>query len=377
MGDVMKKLCVLPLLVLCGCVSQTVEKIQSDPENIQKAISVQKRLNAGMEKTMNERRKDKDYQDCVKKIKTLTVLKNKKSLSYDDMNNILDILQFKKRYVYGGEGVGYQREDYLDLDTPYCEFYNRYWDDSLQQEIKDFCWDKYWVGNWTTAVTLFPLRVTNELVAIGTLGIVPAILGTCSANGEGWNYNYETTEFPAWCWKPGATWNYNTCQKFVAGPQYHGYWKYDSSKDIYKFTEDDISVLTEKMISYCNAEIESINKELHKFDGNMCKDDLVKGCMVDLDGAHIVPSGTRKDGVVISRSLYHINSVFAYDANDYYDGQDFNTGGYYYTYVGNYNDGVQRLPSFRRSKHKVPQQIEKKYDVVKKCSQIYNLKDKK
>ena len=71
----MKKIfIILPLLILCGCVSQTTEKIQSDPENVQKAISVQKRVNAGMNKTMNERKKDKDYQTCVNKVKTLKII---------------------------------------------------------------------------------------------------------------------------------------------------------------------------------------------------------------------------------------------------------------------------------------------------------------
>jgi len=347
----MKTVHILSLILLTGCVSQTVQKIESNPENIQKANEIQGIVQANLDSQIQNQKNSAEYKECVAKVKQLNTLKNKKSLSRADMESIF------KMYPYGQYGWYYGWEP----ETLRCQLDYEYTNKELEKQISDFCYDKYWRGNWFTASTLFPLRMTNELLAIGTLGIFPTLTSSCSANGQGWTSEKSTSGFPVWCWKPGATWNYETCKKVVAGNNHSyywndkGYWEIKEPDNIdYTFSDSDIETLKDKMRTFCKTPT-----NLNPYANKLCKGDYTKGCLIDLADTYVSTFGTRRNGVLVSPRLFGLElkiseNVFVYDNRDYYDGQELKTNGYYYQYVGNYNDGLQKIPSFRRSEYKIP-----------------------
>ena len=131
------------------------------------------------------------------------------------------------------------------------------------------------------------------------------------------------------------------------------YWQYKDIEDKYVFDGDNIDKLTEKMKKFCDTPM-----NFNPYAKKLCRGDYSKGCLVDLDGVSVATFGTRGNGVIVSARLWGLeliisDQVFVYDNRDYYDGQDLKTDGYYYTYVGNYDAGLQKLPAFRRSQYKV------------------------
>lgn len=348
----MKKIVILPLLILTGCVSQTVEKIQSDPENIQKALYVQNTVNAAIDTEIKRQKNSEEYINCMEKAAYLHKLKNKNKLSKSDMEWITT--------NYPSVDIKWPHHT---IQAFYCDLDYFYSNSELEKEIKNFCYTKYWRGNWFTEITLFPLRMTNELLTIGTLGIFPALTGSCSAGNTTFFTMNEsnTSNFVPYCWKPGATWNYDTCKKIIRG-NYE--WKYKSKDhEIAYFTDDDSHILWNKIVEYCDNPPED-----KPYGKKLCKGNYTNGCLIDLSDYSVTTFGTRNNGVIVSTWSLGLDNIFVYDDNDYYDGQDLKTGGYYYTYVGNYNDTLQKLPAFRKSEYKVPPKVETSID---KCCKRY------
>lgn len=350
----MKKIFVIPLLCLTGCVSQAVQKIESNPENIQKANEIQRIVQTNLDSQIQNQKNSAEYKECVGKVKQLNTFKNKKSLSRADMNSIF------KMYPYGQYGwyYGWAPEPLR------CQLDYDYANKELEKQISDFCYDKYWRGNWFTAITLFPLRMTNELLIIGTLGIVPAITGSCTPHhGRFKDLKDKKNIDPImYCWKPGATWNYDNCKEFIVGDNYDFFYKKwgfkDTNKTNYSFTESDIETLKNKMKTFCKTPT-----NLNPYANKLCKRDYTKGCLIDLSDTYVSTFGTRRNGVLVSPRLFGLElkiseDVFVYDNRDYYDGQELKTNGYYYQYIGNYNDGLQKIPSFKRSEYKIPKNNE-------------------
>lgn len=342
----MKQVVILSLLMLTSCVSQTVEQIQSDPENIQKAQYVQNKVNIALDAEINRQKNNADYVSCVSNVKQLKAINNKNHLVKYDMETILKIVP--------DIGRRYNGEESCKLDYEYRNI-------ELEKEIDNFCYDKYWRGNWFTATTLFPLRMTNELLTFGTLGAFPALTGSCESKGK------MPRDIAMGCWKPGATWNYDTCTEFLSGINHSmgsdklsikdNYWNsYNTNADDVTFTEADFDELTKKMNKFCDNPT-----NINPYANKLCKGDFTKGCLIDLDGLSVATFGTRDNGVIVSFRLFGFelaigDQVFVYDSRDYYDGQKLKTSGYYYKYVGNYDDTLQKLPAFKRSEYKIHQE---------------------
>ena len=123
-----------------------------------------------------------------------------------------------------------------------------------------------------------------------------------------------------------------------------------------EFSEEEMSVLKTKITKYCKNNYWDI---LNKLNAKLCDDyeSLKKGCMVNFDGFHVADYGARQNGVIVAPG-YLFGTVygkqsFVYTDKTYYDNEKFETNDYFYSYIGVYDDFVQKLPAFKRTNQKI------------------------
>ena len=116
------------------------------------------------------------------------------------------------------------------------------------------------------------------------------------------------------------------------------------------FTENEMGILKHKINTYCQI---NYWDKVKKLEENTCDDEnLKKGCLKDFSDMYVMPYGTRKYGVIVSANVFS-RQFFVYDSRDYYDEQEFQYDDYWYSYIGNYTDVTQKLPSFKRTNQKI------------------------
>jgi len=140
--------------------------------------------------------------------------------------------------------------------------------------------------------------------------------------------------------------------------QKYGFFDVDNCKKMFPF--DDLMQSTDMVFSnieqletrtkqFCKSRVEPIKKM-------ECKGDPKKGCLVDISGYAVLNFGTRENGVLIEQGnlfMPNIPDYFVYDDRQFFDGQRFKDDGYYYEYVGIYDNAGQRIRALKRSNHKV------------------------
>ena len=320
-----KKFLLLNCLFLFGCISLPAEDIQTDAENINTLSSIQQEYKTDIEENKS---KNANFTKCMQQINELKKINSKDKITSADINNLKKI--FDENYIH-------EINCYEELES-----HNSVYD--YKQQFKDYCYQKYWEGTWTTAIILFPVRMLNELLMIGTGGLFPIITGSCSAGESNFSEIFRKEGFfTTYCWKPGATWNYETCKKLSENISLDAISPANSV-----FTEQETQTLKNKINKYCEN---NYFKPKQRLDSKQCKRNLEKGCLQDFSGYSVSIFGTRDEGIIVDAFL-DLQSYFIYDKSDYFDGQKVKNTEYYYEYVGIYNDTLQKLPAFKRSNTK-------------------------
>lgn len=303
---------ILSLVIISGCSSLPKEQIINDADNNLKITEIQQQMDSEQSNSLSN---DKNYWNCVEKITKLRQI-NGKNITESDIDYISslypgqiynDVTAYKKRMNYGGISDKYIQ----------CEHNDDVSKSKYVDSFDSYCRDKYLHENGLLSVALLPLRLTNVVLSIGTLGVFPLIHGPIYSD-------------------------YKNCKSLS------NKLSLNNSDNTNSFTEDEMNKLKDKITEYCQINYwDKLEKVCDSYTS------LKKGCLLNFDGYIVADFGVRKDGVTVVNGYMFGNAVggeyFIYDTNKYYEHQEFNTNGYWYSYVGVYDGMVQKLPAFKRT----------------------------
>lgn len=140
------------LFILSACVSLPREEIVQDEQNIAKLNEITANVE---EKTASSQ----DYIKCVAEVEKLNSIVKKDKINKDDLDFIYEVFPTKYSNITPKiEPINCSA--YLDIE------YNKY-----KQDFVDYCDDKYWYDPPLVSIALLPIRLTNVVLSIGTLGI--------------------------------------------------------------------------------------------------------------------------------------------------------------------------------------------------------------
>lgn len=313
----MKKIClILGLFFVSGCSSLPKEQIVNDPDNNLKIAAIQQNMQLEQSASLSN---DKKYWDCMEKINKLRQI-NKKNITETDIEYLssvypgqiyYDITAYRKKINYGGIS-----DEYIK-----CFHSNDISESKYIDEFESYCDDKYLHENGLLSVVLLPLRLTNLVLSIGTLGIFPLIHGPIYSD-------------------------YKNCVSLSSKLSFNN----NNSTEL--FSKDEMNQLKDKIAKYCQTNYWNKQKEL--CDGYSS---LKKGCLINFDGYIVADFGVKTDGVIVVGGYLFGNTIggeyFIHDKNKYYEHQEFDTDGYWYSYVGVYDGSIQKLPAFKRTNQKI------------------------
>lgn len=288
----MKKSIILVCLFLCACGGLSKQQIKSDLDNQKKITEIQMKIDSDIQA---ESKNNTQYTECVKQIEILRELNSKKSISTDDFSKLNSI--YDTHYA----------------SNKWCSFYVS--KSEYTKELENYCHQKYSKPANFGSLLLFPFRLANFAVSLATLGIFP------------------------WVQTPSEA-NVDKCTDLSK--------KLTISDKTVVFSDKEAEQLNAKIKKYCEITYEIPRQKL---ESQMCGNELTRGCLMSFEGQRVATFGTRDNGVITQIDWFE--NGFVYDNNDYYDGQKIKTHGYYYQYVGNYDDTIGKYPAFKRSKHKV------------------------
>lgn len=290
----MKKLIIIICLFLCACGGLSKQQIKSDLDNQKKITELQMQIDSDIQ---TKTKTDTEYTECVKQIETLRALNSKKNISADDFSKLYSIYN-----------------DYSVSDKS-CSIYVS--KSKYEKELEKHCNQKYSKPANFGSLLLFPLRLANFAVSFATLGIIP------------------------WIQSPSEA-NYDKCTDLSK--------KLAVNNKTVEFSDKEVEQLSSKIKKYCEITYEIPRQKL---ESQRCGSDFTRGCLLSLENQYVSPFGTRDNGVLVQLNNWGAPTYFVYDTRDYYDEQRLKTDGYFYQYVGNYDDTIGKYPAFKRSKHKV------------------------
>jgi hypothetical protein len=355
---------ILPIMaafLAVSCTSIPKNKIYKDKENIAQVNKAQKKIDSISRANQKRLENSTEFKDCVKKIETLNKMKNKSSVDNADINTL--------KSIYGNE------MNIAPIDCTQGKI-----DDSeyqkLKKEFEVHCDKKYWDENIIISGVLLPLRLTNTTLAIGTLGIYCVIPPFFC---QSWYVNKNDGRAGFHLWAPGDKWNYDICKTML--PE-------DKPASFANKTEfNDANGILKKVKGYCKTEQskaeakqgakqKEFDRYLAKLKSMACdRNDYKKGCLLDLpravdnslagwcmlgagslEGAagclpfvkDLTVQGSTMNGGVLTEV------GFIQTTKQYFHGQTFQTDGYLYEYDKPHKGIFVTVPSFKRSKYKIP-----------------------
>lgn len=290
----MKKSIILVCLFLGACGGLSKQQIKSDLDNQKKITEIQMKIDSDIQA---ESKNNTQYTECVKQIEILRELNSKKSISTDDFSKLYSIYN-----------------DYYVRNKSCSVYISK---SKYKKELEKHCNQKYSKPANFGSLLLFPFRLVNFTVSLATLGIFP------------------------WIQTPSEA-NYDKCTDLSK--------KLTISDKTIAFSDKEAEQLNAKIKKYCEITYEIPRQKL---ESQICGPEFTRGCLWSLEGQYVAPFGTRNNGVLIQLNNWGAPTYFVYDTGDYYDEQRLKTDGYFYQYVGNYDDTIGKYPAFKRSKHKV------------------------